>query len=347
MMKTIIAVSLITLLFFGCKQTDSKKNSFFSKASFSAATACMLSQISYCDNQQDSLHKYLPKWSIVWKPQAINGNDAYVATDGTNYAVAMRGSLIKFSWNAFDNWIYQNLNVAVQKSWEFTDSSIAAKVSLGAYSGWQNINKLTDSSNGKTLWQFLDSVTTLNTPIYITGHSLGGNLATIYSSWLYTNFKKAEHPHDNINVITFAAPAVGNKLFAEDFNKKFPQAMRFENTQDIVPKFPVAEAVTDLKNLYKPMPAATEITVGYKILAIKLSTFLSTLPLAMKALETTNGNSVYTQTNGAGNPITIPLTSKNNTNTMEAWFAEAAHQHSIVQYAKAIGAEVIGETAKN
>jgi hypothetical protein len=333
----------LAFLLFGCQQSDTKKTTEQKNItpSFSAATACILSEISYCSHPKDTLHKYLPEWNIAWNPVAVNGNYAFLATDGSNYALAIRGSLLQFSWAAFDNWIYQDMNVATQKNWAFSDSLQGAKVSQGAYDGWQNMNNLKDSLTGKTLWQFLDSITTINTPVFITGHSLGGNLASIYASWLITNFKTTGHPRNNINVITFAAPAAGNALFAADFNKKFPRSLRYENTNDIVPKFPVANDVGNLGNLYYPVPAASDISVGYKFLTVKLSTAFTTIKFALQGLEISNGNSVYTQPGGAGNPITVNLSGKNKTNEITDWFAEAGYQHSMEQYASAIGAPVI------
>jgi triacylglycerol lipase len=340
LMKYSLLLFCFASLLITCKEPGTKKTSE-KKPLFTQVTACVLSEITYCRNPQDTLRKYLPGWNIIWNPVAINGNYAFVATDGSNYALAIRGSLLEFSRAALDNWIYQDMNVATQKKWSFTDSIPGAKVSQGAYDGWQNMNNLKDTLISKTLWQFLDSVTTTNTPLYITGHSLGGNLATIYASWLSSNFKTAGHPRTNINVITFAAPAAGNAAFADDFNKKFPLSMRYENTNDMVPKFPVANSVGDLGNLYSPVPAASDISVGYKFLTVKLSTVFTTLKFALKGLEITNGNSVYTQPNGKGNAITIPLSGKNKNNEIADWFAEAGYQHSVGQYAVSIGAPVI------
>lgn len=283
----------------------------------------------------------MPGWTLIWNPKAVNGNYAFAATDGFHYAVSIRGSLIEFSWAAFDNWIYQDLNVATQRKWEYTDSMQDAKISQGAYEGWQNLQQLKDTATGLSLRQLLDSMIRPETPLHITGHSLGGNLATVYASWLYTDQKKKGLQPGRINVITFAAPAAGNTQFAGDFNKKFPQAKRYENTNDIVPKFPVAEQVGDLGKLYHPLPDAEKIEVGYKILTIRLSSFFVTMELALDAIEIANGNSEYMQPCGNGNLITVPLSGANKSNNITGWFAEAGYQHGVARYAKALGAPVI------
>lgn len=334
-------ILLLSISLIGCRQGKKTTEVKPEVPVFTDVMACTLSEISYCSSPQNTIQKYMPGWKLIWNPVAINGNYAFVATDGFNYAVAIRGSLIEISWAAFDNWIYQDLNVATQRKWDFTDSVSSAKISQGSYEGWQNLQKLTDTTTGTSLIQILDSLIKPSTPLYITGHSLGGNLATVYASWLWTNFKNRGQQRQHIDVITFAAPAAGNAAFARDFNKKFPEAMRYENTNDIVPKFPVADKVGDLGKLYVPVPAASEIPVGYKFLTIKLSTFFTTVELALKALEISNGNSEYTQPCGNGKLITIPLSGSNKANDVTDWFAEAGYQHGVERYAVAMGAPVI------
>jgi len=301
-------------------------------------TACILSEITYCNHPKDSLTKYLPGWTIVWNPTDRDVNYAFVATDGINYALAIRGSLFQFTWSAFNNWMYQNLNVAIQSKWKYTDST-SAKISRGSYEGWQNISNMKDSLTGKSLWQFLDSAVSANTSITITGHSLGGSLATVYASWLEWTFKSNNHLYKNIDVITFAAPAAGNAAFAGDFNARFPNAMRFENINDIVPKLPVVNKVNELGTLYNPFPSASKVDVGYKFLTIKLSAAFNLASLALSGLEIKNGNSIYTQPNGK--LIKINLSGRNMNNEAADWFAEAGYQHSIEQYAANLGAPVI------
>lgn len=321
--------------------TNNTKEHPETKPPATAVTACTLSEISYCSQPQDSLSKYLPGWTIVWNPASVNGNYAFVATDGYNYAIAIRGSVMDFNRDALNNWIYQDLHVAVQKKWPYTDSVSGAKISEGTYDGWENLTAMKDIKTGQSLERFLDSTTTTATPILITGHSLGGNLATVYASWLYTHFETASKLNEHINVITFAAPAAGNKNFAQDFDKKFPQSVRFENANDIVPKFPVADKIETLGKLYDSIPAAAKIEVGYNSATIPLSSVFDFISIAVKGIELVNGFSTYTQTNGNGRVINIPLSGKNNSHDISSWFAEAGYHHSIEQYAAFIGAPVI------
>ena len=70
-------------------------------------------------------------------------------------------------------------------------------------------------------------------PCYITGHSLGGALATLISAYL-----AVKYPHMNIHLYTYASPIVGNAGFRDYFNKLVPNSFRIQNNGDIVPFHP-------------------------------------------------------------------------------------------------------------
>lgn len=340
---------IILLILISCNQHGSKKsvsgnekkNSRETESILSVQTACLLSEISYCPDPEKEIKQFMPGWKLVWNPEEVGGNYAYIATDGNTYALAIRGSMIQFNWAAFDNWIYNDLNVASQKDWPYGNNGGKSKISKGAYEGWLNMNKLTDKTSGKNLLLFLKENVEGKKPILITGHSLGGNLAAVYASYIRNIFQKDNYAVDNINVITFAAPAAGNKAFADDFDASFPNSVRVENTNDIVPKFPVTGKIRDLGNLYSPSPDASAILVGYKNATTKLSAVFTMINAALDLLEITTDLSSYYQTNGTGNLITVKLSGKNNSNDISGWFGEAGYQHGIEQYATALGATKI------
>jgi len=69
--------------------------------------------------------------------------------------------------------------------------------------------------------------------LYITGHSLGAGLTTLFGYLISDIIDK------NITLITFASPRVGNKTWANDFNKKKNlRHFRFVNQKDIVTSIP-------------------------------------------------------------------------------------------------------------
>lgn len=67
--------------------------------------------------------------------------------------------------------------------------------------------------------------------IEITGHSLGGAVATLAA------FDLAREGGD-VEISTFGSPRVGNKTFAKCYNKAVPQTWRFVDPQDPIPRVP-------------------------------------------------------------------------------------------------------------
>lgn len=332
---------LILFSFFLVSCNEQAARQAEAKPAFTNITACLFSQLAYCRDPAQQASTYLPDWKITWNGTALNGNHALIATDGEKYVIAIRGSLMEFSWDAFENWIYQDLNIVSQEDWEFCEKGSGARISTGSYRGWQNLTKIKDQQSGKDILTFLLENTQETTPIYITGHSLGGNLATVLGPYLSFKLKEAGRKNTPINIITFAAPAAGNAAFANEFDKNFPQSVRIENAGDIVPKFPCTSAVARLGKLYTRSPSAAGITVGYKSLTVPLTTVFKMLSTAMVLLEYKNGASSFKQTNADGTIITIEASGKNNNNDIGAWFAEAGYQHGIAQYAKALGVPIM------
>lgn len=75
-----------------------------------------------------------------------------------------------------------------------------------------------------------------NKVLYITGHSLGGAVATLAALDLAVNTSFTE-PH----VYTYASPRVGNRDFVESYNGIVKNSVRVFNISDIVPRLPPAE----------------------------------------------------------------------------------------------------------
>jgi len=69
--------------------------------------------------------------------------------------------------------------------------------------------------------------------LYITGHSLGGALSTIFGYYISNKINK------NINIITFGSPRVGDINFYENFNKiSNISLLRVVNDNDIIVSLP-------------------------------------------------------------------------------------------------------------
>lgn len=74
------------------------------------------------------------------------------------------------------------------------------------------------------------------TTLIVTGHSLGGALATLCA--LDLQFKFFSSASDRISLYTFGSPRVGNSDFRQSFNRRVPNSYRLINGMDIVPAVP-------------------------------------------------------------------------------------------------------------
>lgn len=73
--------------------------------------------------------------------------------------------------------------------------------------------------------------------IYVTGHSLGGALATLLALELSSN-QLAKRGAISFTMYNFGSPRVGNKRFAEVYNEKVKDSWRIVNHRDIIPTIP-------------------------------------------------------------------------------------------------------------
>ncbi|KAI3434954.1 hypothetical protein D9Q98_003008 [Chlorella vulgaris] len=70
-------------------------------------------------------------------------------------------------------------------------------------------------------------------PVYVSGHSLGGAMATLCALDLRLNLKMPD-----VRVYTFGSPRVGNLIFAQWFEGVVQVHWRFTHNRDIVPSVP-------------------------------------------------------------------------------------------------------------
>lgn len=218
-----------------CKSKEKKQE----PASFlSAKEAVLLNQLVYKPGLSDSLQQYAPGFELVFQPQAVNGNFAYIAKkkDSLQYALVIRGSMIEFSNDGFQNFILQDFNVFNQKKWDYADTVQNAYLSRGTYLGFKNLLQLKDGTTGLSILDFIEQKMPAGSSLIITGHSLGGNLAYPLAGYLKKELKGSVK--QNLQLITFGAPAAGNAAFVQDLDNKFPEAERYIIDKDIAPSFP-------------------------------------------------------------------------------------------------------------
>lgn len=211
---------------------------------------------------------WVPVWAALSAPYGSSpygANLAYLAqnaADASQYAVAIRGT-------DFGNPTDKLEDFEVQNPQPFVSGSGTVHVSEGAALGHSLITEAV-GSHGNTL---LEELTSRVKPggegatIFITGHSLGGALATMVAFYLkFSGFL----PQANFQVYTFAAPTAGLTDFAELFDSTFSgdsglnSSWRAHNAWDIVPQAWEKDTLSAIQDWYpQPGPAQNwEVRLG-------------------------------------------------------------------------------------
>ncbi|GIH07856.1 hypothetical protein Rhe02_59230 [Rhizocola hellebori] len=207
-------------------------------------------------------------WAPVWLAlTSDSANLCYIAKNsaaGKNeFAVAIRGT----SASVLD--ILQDFEVGTVVPFTAGGSPSPISVSKGAMDAFTEIVNAQSPQTancgnypGTTLIQALNSIlgsapTTPRPTVYVTGHSLGGCVATMVSLYLqaqsWTNTPA-------FAVYTFAAPTAGLDSFAQYFmSVKWAAYQRTVNAYDVVPQAWVKADLNAVTGWYpSPGPAATD-----------------------------------------------------------------------------------------
>jgi len=263
-------------------------------------------------------------WKCLWGPaqDRDESNLAFVAGyfPDPNSApqficVTIRGTDVDVSdiWGILYQ-VWEDLDAADPQPmpWALTD---AARVASGTLDGLTIIRNLTVSTQtgNQTLTQFLTTFfsqpANANVKIVVTGHSLGGCLATIVATWIRVQLPNYR---GTIQPITFAAPTAGNSDFARDYDELFPHARRFQNTLDIIPL------------AYYDLDAINGIYANYML---ETPDIVWIGLLGMEAALDLRGAS-YAQP-AQGQQI---LPGALLVNDSDDWYAQALHQHHLATY---------------
>jgi hypothetical protein len=152
--------------------------------------------------------------------------------------LAFRGSLADDDAPGFfENWL-ADLSSLTMVPWLYPQSA-GAYISSGMNGALSLAIALTDPSTDESLVDFLRAAALASggtLTLSVTGHSLGGALAALGSTWLANQLPKAPGVTADIVPFTFAAPTVGDGNFAQLFDSLFAGgAYGCANTQDVVP----------------------------------------------------------------------------------------------------------------
>lgn len=142
--------------------------------------------------------------------------------------LAFRGSQEIRDW--YTNFNTQLRNFTIRKAGKTTLSSYKGHVHTGFFLGWASIERAVLAQIQR--WQNEAEGQALP-PLLVTGHSLGGALATMAAASLNEN---------GINVAglyTFGQPRVGDLTFTRQLNRNLDgKVFRFINNNDVVPHIP-------------------------------------------------------------------------------------------------------------
>lgn len=196
-----------------------------------------------------------------------------------------------------------------------------AYISKGSSDALNDVLQLTDDKTGITLQDFLPTLPE-NAYLIVTGHSLGGNLASVMGPWIAANVPNYISPNQpelppNLGVVTFAAPTAGDQVFAEYLDRQETYQAHF-NVNDVVPHVWAETGELCIANLKKLFPAT-----GLNPAPPAVKDLLD----AIQAMMAQNKVS-YTQTQGQmfTYPCETPPADKKD--ELGRWLWELGYQHN-------------------
>lgn len=223
----------------------------------------------YRDIRQGIIASLPEGFQLNWL--ATNGDMStlcYVAScpgDTPTYAVVCRGTV----WAFLADWV-DDFDVLDTHGWPTASpADPAILVAQGSWDGLQAVLTMTSEDDGRNLSQVLTSIAGAGgIDLFITGHSLGGALATVLGLYLADTAGSwgADAVPIGLKTYTFAAPTTGNQSYADYYKGRSGlstltwQAFRVYNEQDVVP-----HAYADLEGVAEsgiPLTFALQIAVS-------------------------------------------------------------------------------------
>jgi len=343
MKRSLLCLQLILLtVVVSCNNQETRKQE--PPAFLNAKEAVRLNQLIYGDTLEAALAAHAPAFETVFIPEAVNGNYAVIAKDksANRYALVIRGSVMEFSNEGFQNFIIQDFNIFRIREWKYTDTVKEAYISNGAWIGFQNLLQLKDKKTGLGIKEFIEQKLPEQSTLVITGHSLGGNLAYPMAGYLKKELKADKNTR--LQLITFGAPAAGNAAFVQDMEEKFPDAERYAASMDIATMFPDIEKIGELA---KAIGLDSVLQLG-KLSISGVDTKLNTgtlLNIANELLEKTNvinKTNKYVQSQRHFRSLQeTSLSVPPSALSAEAIFGRAYEFHKVDMYAELLGVEAL------
>ncbi|MEA2604375.1 MAG: hypothetical protein QOF89_5367 [Acidobacteriota bacterium] len=298
---------------------------------------------------EDTQYATQGQWKLVWF--GINhdaSNLTYVVRDTTKparFAIAIRGTV----WQHLDN-VVEDMAIFHTKDWTTAvPPTPGIKIARGTYYGLQQLIPLTSSisnvampsvSVAMTLVHFL-MVQALALPtgtdleVFVTGHSLGGALATVLGTWLVEQASQWDFRPKKVNfkTYTFAAPTVGNQAFATYYDgmpsnpKVGVQALRVFNASDVLPH--CFSELNEITNIGIPMTEKAKLEVDALVLPFTAGMKLT----GVSYVHVDNAHSIP-------NPTPAP-TCANPAKGLEDFFCWLGYEHGHNTYLTLAGVPVL------
>jgi lipase (class 3) len=271
-------------------------------------------------------------WKCLWGPEQDNdeANLAFVAgyfatatsTVPQSICVTIRGTDVDVDNTRGILWqVWEDIDGAWQQPMPWAPDG-PSRIADGTLDGLATVKTLSEA--GLTLKRYLktffDNPAHAGVTTYVTGHSLGGCLATIVAAWIQATFPNA----GAIVPVVFAGPTAGDANFAMYYDNLFPQARRYQNSLDVVP---LALANLDgVDSIYSDNGLDVPDAVWFGIGSMKL---------AMRANSTS-----YVQPSNGAHILTGTFFGKDQ----DDWYAQALHQHHLATYLGLLTGKPVDET---
>jgi hypothetical protein len=311
-------------LFGGFHQGDAAVMMTLSAISYTASGNTNAMQIRDSINLQlqDSNYATGGNWKVAWGPgiSPTGSNLIFVAVDSTSdslsYSICARGTTFNIAN------IIEDLDVLTMLKWPFSGSSDS--VASGSLYALDTVLNTSDPVTNLSLQAYLNTLVGDKQKMYITGHSLGGALATMLTSWFVdmgftSKFKLAAY--------TYAAPTVGNASFVSSYHNKMlatgSQSHRCVNSNDLVPyAWAGLQSVID-NNIPTILPLFIKVAIQ------TVENYLRDSGIVYKHVETK-------QDLGTENPVNCPNDS--SISNYECW---VEFEHSSNTYLRLLNADTI------
>ena len=201
-------------------------------------------------NASEGPPKFAAELGLTAKLISVDNTQVYLATSDEQILLAFRGSENPASLDGLKDWLLTNaVNMLVVPEGrigsDFMAAGVGARFHFGFMSAlaevWDPLKAALDAELARK-----------DRPVWVTGHSLGGALATLAAWRLEQQFVPVTA------VTTFGAPMIGNQLAANAFETLFAgRSFRYIDDADLVPRLPTISFVS---NQYVHVP--TEVSLG-------------------------------------------------------------------------------------